>query len=136
MPHMGRTTTKSDEDHYLIVLPEDLGVPPSSPLEELVDSDDNDDDHDHDVSDGGDDEDNKDDGDSADDDGDDASDDGRVLKSLRNVKKKTRILLDLAVASGMIYACPYCIDTDYQYFNWMDQFPDYCPKIGNSRLYV
>ena len=55
----------------------------------------------------------------------------KILQTSHRVGVVLQNLLDIAVASGMKYVCPQCIDKDFEYFNEMSQFRNHCRKIGD-----
>ena len=57
----------------------------------------------------------------------------RLLKPPPLMGSKMQSLLDIAVASGMKYVCPQCLENDFGYFNTMTEMRDHCWREGDPR---
>lgn len=52
---------------------------------------------------------------------------GKIVSQANNpVQTRIQTCLRIAVASGMAYVCPTCVDTDLEYFNKMVDFDNHC----------
>lgn len=52
--------------------------------------------------------------------------------SQRRTRSRIQWLLKIAMASGMTYVCPCCLDKDFEYFNTTTKFRNHCWKKGDA----
>jgi hypothetical protein len=56
----------------------------------------------------------------------------RISREPHHIGPKIQTLLKIALASGMRYVCPQCVDKNFQYFSKMTEYRDHCWSMGDK----
>jgi hypothetical protein len=56
----------------------------------------------------------------------------RISREPHHIGPKSQTLLEIALASGMRYVCPQCVDKDFQYFYNMTEYRNHCWSMGDK----